>query len=127
MSTQTLYARLGGAAAVDAAVPLFYARVLADARLLPFFAGIPMDRLERHQRQFLTYAFGGPNQYSGRGLSAAHRRLVTDMGLTDGHFDAVVGHLAATLRELGVAEPLIGEVAAVAESVRGQILHQPAG
>ena len=45
--------------------------------------------------------FGGFNRYTGRDMRTAHARLVTQ-GLNDGHFDAVIENLAATLRELGV-------------------------
>jgi len=119
-----LYDRIGGAAAVDAAVPLFYQKVLADDRLAPFFAGMDMARIQGHQAAFLTYAFGGPNHYAGRDLGPAHHRLVTDLGLTDEHFDAVIAHLGTTLNELDVPVDLITEAAAIAESTRGMILQK---
>lgn len=120
-STTPLYDRLGGEAAVTAAVDLFYQKVLADDRIAHFFEGIPMARLKGHQRSFLTVAFGGPNRYSGRTLEAAHARLV-DRGLTDAHFDAVLEDLGATLAELGVPTDLIAEAAAVAETTRPAVL-----
>jgi len=118
----TLYEKLGGEPAVDAAVDIFYTKVLADDRIKHFFVGIPMDRMRDHQKKFLTYAFGGPNNYSGRGMKAAHSRLVNEMGLNDTHFDAVMDNLGATLTELNVPSDLIGEAAAIAESVRDAVL-----
>ena len=118
----TLYEKIGGEPAVDAAVELFYTKVLADERIQHFFAGIPMDRMRDHQKKFLTVAFGGPNKYSGRGMKAAHARLVNEYGLNDTHFDAVVENLGGTLTDLGVPEDLIGEAAAIAESTREQVL-----
>ncbi|MEM8867949.1 MAG: group 1 truncated hemoglobin [Verrucomicrobiota bacterium] len=118
----SLYEKIGGEAAVDAAVDLFYTKVLADDRILHFFDGYPMDKLRNHQKQFLTMAFGGPNNYSGRGMKAAHSRMVKEMGLTDLHFDAVMENLGATLTELNVPGDLIGEAAAIAESTREAIL-----
>jgi len=79
----SLYERLGGEAAIDAAVKIFYDKVLADTRISHFFEGIPMEKLIGHQKMFLTVAFGGSNNYSGRGMAAAHKRLVDEMGLTD--------------------------------------------
>ncbi len=117
----SLFERLGGAAAVDAAVDLFYGRVLADPLLAPFFTGTDMIRQKEMQRAFLTVAFGGPNSYSGRNLRAAHTKAAA-AGLEDRHFDAVVGHLGATLSELGVTPALISEAATVAESVRADVL-----
>jgi len=117
-----LFERLGGEPAIEAAVDAFYAKVLADPRIKHFFAGVDMDRQRRHQKMFLSYAFGGAPGYDGRGMRAAHQRLVDDMGLDDSHFDAVVENLGQTLTELGVAAELIGEVAGIAESIRGDVL-----
>ena len=58
----------------------------------------------------------------GLGGAAAIGAAV-DMGLTDSHPDAVVENLGATLKELGVPDDLIGEAAALAESVRGEVLN----
>lgn len=118
----TLYESLGGEPAIDAAVDIFYQKVLTDDRIKQFFVGIEIDRLKGHQKKFLTMAFGGPNSYSGRGMAAAHSRLVTEMGLNDSHFDAVVENLGATLTELNVPGELITQAAAIAESVRDPVL-----
>ena len=119
--TESLYDRLGGEAAVDSAVDIFYGKVLADDRINNFFEGIDMEKQARKQKAFLTFVFGGPNRYSGRSMRAAHAKLVGG-GLVDSHFDAVVENLAETLQELGVPAPAIEEVAAIAESVRNDVL-----
>lgn len=118
----TLFEKIGGEAAVDAAVDLFYKKVLADDRIKHFFEDVDMEKQHRMQKGFLTFAFGGPNNYSGRGMEVAHKRLVAEKGLNDSHFDAVMEDLGATLKELGVPDDLIGEAAAIAESVRGPVL-----
>jgi hemoglobin len=118
---ESLYKRLGGAAAVKAATELFYQKVLADERINHFFDGIDIDKQIAKQKAFLTLAFGGPNKYNGKSLTAGHEHLVTQ-GLNDSHFDAVIENLGATLIELGVPEELIGEAATIAESVRADVL-----
>lgn len=118
----SLYERIGGEAAVKAAVDKFYSKILADANLAPFFAGVDMQRQQRHQENFMTFAFGGPNRYNGRGLRAAHAKLVHDKGLNDGHFDAVAGHLKATLEELSVAPALVQEVLTLVGGTRADVL-----
>lgn len=118
----TLYERLGGEPAIDAAVDLFYDKVLADSRINHFFSDTDMARQRGHQKRFLSYAFGGMPKYSGKGMRAAHAPLVEKLGLDDSHFDAVVENLAASLTELGVSKELIGEVATVAESIRDDVL-----
>lgn len=110
----TLFEKLGGKAAVDLAVDRFYERVLNDERVSHFFENVDMNRQRGHQKAFLTYAFGGAPQYGGSMMREAHKHLVEGMGLNGGHFDAVVENLVETLKELGISDELIGEVAAVA-------------
>lgn len=117
----TLYERIGGEAAVNAAVELFYRKVLEDYRINRFFDKTDMDEQLAKQKAFFTFAFGGPNEYSGRDLREAHARLVK-MGLDDSHFDIVMAHLGATLVELNVPEDLIAEAANIAESTRDDVL-----
>lgn len=122
----TLYERIGGTAAVKAAVDIFYGKVLADDRIAHFFDGVDMANQNAKQRAFLIMAFGGPNTYSGADMRRGHAHLVA-RGLDDSHFDAVVENLAATLSELGVGAGDIAEVATIAESVRADVLgREPA-
>jgi len=117
----TIYEELGGAAAMNAAVDIFYRKVLSDDRISKFFEGVDMERQAQKQKAFLTMVLGGPSAYTGKDMRTAHAHLVT-RGLNDMHFDAVVENLGATLAELGVAAPKIAEVAKVAESVRIDVL-----
>lgn len=119
-----LFEKIGGAPAVDAAVDLFYQKVLADERIKHFFDGVDMERQAGHQKMFLTYAFGGAPNYSGQGMRAAHKTLVEEQGLNDSHFDAVLENLGAAMAELGVPDELITEAAGIAESTRGDILNK---
>ena len=117
----SLYEQLGGEPAVNAAVDIFYRKVIADPRINTFFFGVDMAQQAAKQKAFLTMAFGGPHNYTGLDMRRGHARLV-DMGLTDRHFDAVLEHLGNTLRELGVAEPLVKQVNDIAESTRTDVL-----
>ncbi len=120
-SNQTLYEKLGGEAAVNAAVDIFYRKVLGDYRINRFFDNSDMEKQAAKQKAFLTMAFGGPNNYSGTDMRTAHARLVK-MGLNASHFDAVMEHLGATLTELNVPQELIAQAAAIAESTRNDVL-----
>jgi len=117
----SLYEQLGGDAAFESAVEIFYRKVLADPHLAPFFEDIDMDQQMAKQKAFLIMVTGGPNHYTGRDLRSAHARLVA-RGIDDSHVDAVITHLGATLRELGAGDAQIAQVAALANSVRGDIL-----
>jgi hemoglobin len=121
MSEQSLYDQIGGEAAVDAAVDIFYRKVLADDRISKFFEDVDMEKQAAKQKAFLTVAFGGPNKYSGKDMRDGHAHLVA-RGLNDSHFDAVMEHLGATLKELNVPDELIAKAAAIAESTRNDVL-----
>ena len=119
----TLFERIGGEPAVDAAVDLFYRKVLSDPSISHFFDTTDMDAQRSKQRAFLTMVFGGPNNYDGKDLRAAHAGLVAK-GLNEAHFGAVAGHLQATLQELGVAEDLTTEVMGIAASTQDDVLNR---
>ncbi len=116
-----LFEQLGGKAAVEAAVDNFYRHVLTDDRVAHFFDGVDMDRQRDKQKAFLTMAFGGPHNYSGKDMRQGHAHLVK-MGLNDSHVDAIIEILGQTLREMGVGENLIQQVASIAESTRKDVL-----
>jgi hemoglobin len=118
---KSLFEKIGGAAAVDAAVDIFYRKVLADDRISSFFEGVDMSRQAAKQKAFLTMAFGGPHNYSGLDMRRGHAHLVAK-GLNDSHFDAVMENLAATMHELKVPDALIAQAAAIAESTRNDVL-----
>lgn len=120
-SHTSLYAQLGGEPAVDAAVDIFYRKVLSDDRISHFFDDVDMEQQAAKQKAFLTMAFGGPHRYTGLDMRRGHAHLV-QRGLHDSHVDAVIENLGSTLRELGVGEDLIAQVAAIAESTRNDVL-----
>ncbi len=122
--TQTLFERLGGKPAVEAAVDKFYEKVMADSRINYFFDGIDMKRQRAKQKAFLTYAFGGAPSYSGLSMRKSHERLVREKGLNDSHFNAVAENLQKTLEELGVPADLISEVMTIAASTRNDVLNK---
>lgn len=117
----SLYNDIGGEAAVNAAVDIFYRKVLKDERIKRFFDGVDMDKQAAKQKAFLTMAFGGPHNYTGADMRRGHAHLVAK-GLNDSHFDAVMENLGATLKELKVPDNLIAQAAAIAESTRNDVL-----
>jgi len=119
----SLYEELGGEAAVNAAVDIFYRRVLGDSYVIRFFEGVDMDKQAAKQKAFLTMVFGGPNNYSGKDMREGHKHLVA-MGLDDSHFEHILAHLRSTLAELGVGADKIKEVIGIADSVRADVLDR---
>ena len=78
---------------MDAAVEIFYKKLLSDNLVANFFKGVNMEQQKEKQKKFLTLAFGGPKEYTGKDMKVAHAHLK----IADIHFDAVAGHLKATL------------------------------
>jgi chemotaxis signal transduction protein/truncated hemoglobin YjbI len=117
-----LFERIGGPVAVEAAVDLFYEKVMGDESLVGFFEGVDMNRQRQMLKDFMSMALGGPNQYGGKALRAAHARLVNEQGLGNEHFDAVAGHLEATLRDLTVPDDIITEALTIVSGTRDDVL-----
>lgn len=121
---QTLFEKLGGKDAVNAAVNLFYEKVMADNRISHFFDGVDMTRQRAKQKAFMTYAFGGALNYSGQSMRDSHKKLVEEKGLSDEHFDAVAENLQNTLEEMKVPADLINDVMVIVGSTRTDILNR---
>jgi len=116
----SVYEKIGGQAAVDAAVDIFYRKVLGDDLIADFFDSVDMEAQHAKQKAFLTMAFGGPNDYTGADMREAHKH----MKLNEDHFNAVAGHLVATLEELSVPQEHIDEIVGIALSVKDDVLNK---
>lgn len=121
-SSNSLFEKLGGMEAVDAAVNVFYDHIINDKRVNHFFRWVDMETQSHNMKKFLAYAFGAPIDFSPISLKESHAHLVK-AGLNDKHFDAVVENLVATLRQLGIAEDLIKQVERITEGTRDDILR----
>ena len=117
---QTLFQKIGGMPAVNAAVDIFYDKVLADETISHFFEHTKMASQAGKQKAFLAYAFGAPLAYTGKSMRAAHAH----MNLTEEHFNAVATHLVSTLKELNVSPAVIDEVVNVAVSTKDDVLNR---
>lgn len=84
---KSLYDRIGGEAAVSAAVDIFYKKILADTAINHFFANTHMMKQHQKQKNFLQMALGRKDiKYTGLSMDGAHRKLVREQGMTDFHF-----------------------------------------
>ncbi|MBT31317.1 MAG: group 1 truncated hemoglobin [Thalassobius sp.] len=118
--TKSLFERIGGMPAVNAAVDIFYKKVLEDESISHFFTNTDMNIQAAKQKAFLAYAFGAPTAYTGKSLRNAH----ASMSLTEAHFYAVAKHLTDTLQELNVPQNLIDEVVKIALSTKNDVLNK---
>jgi hemoglobin len=114
----SIYEQLGQEVGIRTAVDDFYRRVVADPQLTGYFDDVDMTALRAHQTKLLVQVTGGPVEYSGRDLATAHEGL----GISRRDFDRVVGHLAATLTDLGVAQDTIDQVGGALTAHRDEIV-----
>jgi hemoglobin len=117
----SIYHRIGGQAAINAAVDLFYTKVLVDKRVNHFFEDVNMSRQNKRQKAFLGAALGGPVPYEGKTMRKAHAHL----DLTEADFNVIAGHLQNTLKELKLDAKLIQEVMTMAASTKNAVLNKP--
>jgi hemoglobin len=119
----SLYDKYGGFVAISQIVHAFYDKVLASPTLDRYFADVDMTRMIDHQTKFLCKVLGGPDNYNGRALEAAHRRL----DVTPAAFDEVATLLAESLGEAGVEQADVATILGVVGSVRGHVVKAAHG
>ncbi len=133
-----LYDRLGGQAGISNLVTDFTQRALDDPRVnwtrqgvsrggFSLHKGKPemwdptpenVQKVKKHLVEFLALATGGPAEYTGKQIEAAH----ADMRISNPEFDAAMGDLKASLDRLKIPNKEQKELLAIVESTRPQIV-----
>ena len=126
--SKTLYERLGGEGAISAVVDDFVARAAADTRNVNFTRqGHPnqwdpspanVAKLKRRLVEFIGMATGGPQKYTGRDMVTSH----TGMNITESEFNALAGHLKASLDKFKVPQKEQDELIAIVATTKDQIV-----
>lgn len=116
-----LFVRLGGEPAVTAVVDAFLKRVAADKRINGRFINTDLTRLRTLLVQFVSHATGGPVEYTGRDMHAAHAGLQ----IVAEEFDALVGDLAGALAELKVPAAEQNELLGALGPLKSQVVNAP--
>jgi hemoglobin len=118
---ENLYEKVGGEESIAKVVDYFYSElVLKDDTVNQFFKETDMEKQRRHQSKFISFALGGPNQYTGQSMAKAHE----GMNLQPEHFNAIVKHLHDALAHFGVNERDIDTALTKVASLRDDILHK---
>lgn len=121
MVDQSLYERVGGAEAIEKVVEYFYEElVLKDPTVNQFFKDTDMVKQRKHQTKFISFALGGPNQYSGTSMEKAHE----GMNLQPEHFEAITKHLRTALAHFNVSETDINAALNKVETLRESIIYK---
>jgi hemoglobin len=122
---KTLYERLGGQSAIQAVASELVDSILADGRVNKWFAhaaSSPANTAAYKAKlaEFLCQGTGGPCQYTGLDMSAAHK----GRGVTAEAFDAVVEDLIAVMAKLKVPAEEKGEVLKLLGSLKPVIVQK---
>lgn len=118
---ETLYEKVGGEEAISKVVDYFYNElVLKDDKVNHFFQQTDMEKQREHQAKFISFALGGPNQYTGKSMAKAHE----GMNLKPEHFQAIVNHLHDALAHYGVPEAEIDTALTKVASLRDDVLYK---
>ena len=117
---KTLYDRLGGTPALQAVVGELWNVVAADARINGRFKHTKPEAFGGQLVAFLCQASGGPCQYQGRDMKAAH----TGMMLTDAEFNALADDTTKALNKFSVPAKEQGEVIGLLASLKGDIVNR---
>jgi len=117
---ESLYHKIGGQAAMDAAIKLFYKKMLADEKVSHFFDDVDMKQQHKKQKAFISAALGSPKPWTGRNMRRAHR----DVEISEEDFGVVAGHLQATLEELKVKKELVGEIMKIVGSTKDDVMNK---
>lgn len=117
----SLYERIGGDGAIAEVVEDFYARVLTDPTLAPFFGQTQMSKLAHMQHEFFAAALGGPVEYSGMALGDVH----AGRGIEATHMSRFLEHLIEVLRDRGLddddVEGVASRLAIAAQDITGVV------
>ena len=121
-TAKTLYERLGGYEALSAVANDLVPRLRIDPQLGRFWAHRGEDGVMRETQlliDFLCASTGGPMYYRGRDMALAHR----GMRISESDWTVFMGHAAATLAKFQVPAAEQGEVVALVQSLKKDIVE----
>ncbi len=114
----TLFARLGGQAAINAVVDEFVETTSTDARITQYFTNVDKEKLKKSMYVHVCSITGGGCTYEGKSMLEAH----TGMKLSQADFDAFMDDLAMTLNKLKVPEPQHGRLVALFRGMQADVV-----
>ncbi len=123
---KSLWDRLGGEKAVRAVVHDFVLAAAEDKKVNFFrdgkykLDGKGVEKLEQLLVELVSAVSGGPFKYTGRDMKTSHK----GMGITDAEFDALAGHLVATLKKFKVPQAEMDELVKIVAGTRGDIVEK---
>ena len=123
---KALWDRLGGEGAVKAVVHDFVVAAAPDPKVNFFRDGkfklddAGVKKLETLLVELISAVSGGPLKYTGRDMKTTH----AGMKITDAEFDALAGHLVATLKKYKVPQAEMDELVGIVASTKKEMVEK---
>jgi hemoglobin len=118
-SEASLYERLGGERTIRAIAADIVDNHLRNELVRPRFANSDRNNLIRLASEFICMGTGGPQQYTGKDMRAAHRGL----NISEQEYMAVVDDILAALDKHAIGARERSEVLSIAYGLKGEILR----
>jgi len=120
--SETLYARIGGYDALAGLVDEFLGSLATDPRMERFGSAMNLERRKRNRQLTLDYlaaASGGPTLYLGQEMKPAHAGLA----INQSEWRIAMEHIERALARFKVPERESGELLALVENLKGEIVE----
>ena len=114
----SLFEKYGGFATVSKLVSDLYDELTEIPVTAPYFDTAELRALMDHQVKFLSQALGGPEQYSGRAMNAAH----TGLQISEEAFVEVAKTAQMVLEDNGVEDDDVAHIMAILASLKDDIV-----
>ena len=115
----SLFDKYGGFATISTLVSELYDELIANEITAPYFDISDLRALMDHQVKFLSQALGGPEQYSGRAMNAAH----TGLKISEQAFVEVAKTVQFVLEDNHVETDDINTILGILSSLKGDTVE----
>lgn len=119
MSDLSLYERLGGEEKIKAIASSIFENHTQNKTVSARYKDSDRDRVVKVVTEFICVGTGGPQEYTGKDMLAAHR----GMNINATEYLAVVDDIMNALDSNDIGDQEKQEVLMIAYSLKGDILH----
>ena len=114
----SLFEKYGGFATISKVVNELYDALEVNEITAPYFENSDIRALMDHQVKFLSQVLGGPQQYTGKAMSAAH----TGMKISEQAFLEVASTVKDVLEDNGVEDDDVAIIIDMLASLKEDII-----
>ena len=114
-----LFEKYGGFATVSKLVSELYDELSQNKITAPYFENSNMTSLMDHQVKFLSQALGGPEQYTGQAMNAAH----TGLKISEAAFTEVANTIQFILEDNGVEAEDVNHIMSLLGGLKDDVVE----